>query len=408
MGQCPIREGLAVPRRVRDSSLENRSSRLKLKPRGKPYYRLIGDGLHLGYRKNAGGVGKWVVRRYIGNQTYVTDTVATADDVEDSNHDTVLTFFEAQERAREKRGYTGPYRVRDAVEAYLNNLGPERSHHPRTRVERHILPALGDKLVDAITAEDIRSWHRGLFGESADPEISRRHKVTANRNLGILKAALNLAFHDGKAQSDTAWRRAKPFPGVTVARTRYLTVDEAQRLLNACDPEFRLLVRGALETGARYGELCRLRVSDFNAAGTVHIRQSKSGKGRHIILTKDGARFFSQLCAGRKGDAPMFGREWKDHQQKGPIAKACERAKIEPAIVFHELRHTWASLGVMAGMPLQVVSKNLGHVDTKMVELHYGHLAPSYVVEQVQQFGPKYGILDETNIVPMGSKSSLR
>jgi integrase len=226
--------------------------------------------------------------------------------------------------------------------------------------------------------------------------------------LAILKASLNLAFHDGKAQSDTAWRRVKPFSGVVAARTRYLTVEEAQRLLNACDPEFRLLVRGALETGARYGELCRLRVSDFNAVGTVHIRQSKSGNGRHIILTKDGARFFSQLCAGRKGDAPMFGREWKDHQQKRPMALACERAKIEPAIGFHQLRHTWASLAVMAGMPLPVVSRNLGHASGKMVEMHYGHLAPSYVVDQVQQFGPKYGITDDTNIVPMGSTGSLR
>jgi hypothetical protein len=42
---------------------------------------------------------------------------------------------------------------------------------------------------------------------------------------------------------------------------------------------------------------------------------------------------------------------------------------------FHALRHTWASLAVMGGVPLLVVAKNLGHVDTRMVEKHYGHLA---------------------------------
>ena len=57
---------------------------------------------------------------------------------------------------------------------------------------------------------------------------------------------------------------------------------EAERLLNASDPDFRLLVRAGLETGCRYSELARLEVHDFNSdAGTVHIRKSKTGKERH-------------------------------------------------------------------------------------------------------------------------------
>jgi hypothetical protein len=53
----------------------------------------------------------------------------------------------------------------------------------------------------------------------------------------------------------------------------------------------------------------------------------------------------------------------------------------------------------MGGMPLPVVAKNLGHVDTRMVELHYGHLAPSYVVEQVRKHAPRYGIAEEENLI---------
>jgi hypothetical protein len=45
----------------------------------------------------------------------------------------------------------------------------------------------------------------------------------------------------------------------------------------------------------------------------------------------------------------------------------------------------------MAGMPLMVVAKNLGHVDTRQVERHYGHLAPSYVVDAVRAHAPKFG-----------------
>ena len=73
------------------------------------------------------------------------------------------------------------------------------------------------------------------------------------------------------------------------------------------------------------------------------------------------------------------------------MREAVKRAKIAPSISFHGLRHTWASLAVMAGMPLMVVGRNLGHVDTRMVEKHYGHLAASYVADEVRKSAPKFG-----------------
>ena len=70
---------------------------------------------------------------------------------------------------------------------------------------------------------------------------------------------------------------------------------------------------------------------------------------------------------------------------------ACERAGIVPSINFHGLRHSWASLAVMSGMPLMVVARNLGHSSTRMVEQHYGHLAPSYVADSIREHAPKFG-----------------
>jgi integrase len=90
----------------------------------------------------------------------------------------------------------------------------------------------------------------------------------------------------------------------------------------------------------------------------------------------------------------MFGREWATGLQVRRMQTVCKRARIEPAVGFHQLRHTWASHSVMAGMPLTIVARNLGHVDTKMVEKHYGHLAPSYVVDQVRKFAPRFGKVD--------------
>jgi integrase len=70
----------------------------------------------------------------------------------------------------------------------------------------------------------------------------------------------------------------------------------------------------------------------------------------------------------RRGD----GKPWNKSQQKVPMQETCARAKITPRISFHGLRHTWASLATMKGVPLMVVAKNLGHVDTRMVEKHTG------------------------------------
>jgi hypothetical protein len=64
-----------------------------------------------------------------------------------------------------------------------------------------------------------------------DAEAARRRKVSANRVLTILKAALNMAFRDGKVASDAQWRRVKPFSNVETARVAYLTLKECTRLL---------------------------------------------------------------------------------------------------------------------------------------------------------------------------------
>jgi integrase len=189
---------------------------------------------------------------------------------------------------------------------------------------------------------------------------------------------------------------------------RYLTLPEATRLLNGSAPDFRRLVRGALETGARYGELMVLKVADFNPdSGTIAIRQSKSGKPRHVVLTEEGATFFRTSTAGRAGSSFLFlkddGNAWLKDHQKEPMGEANERAKIDPPINFHGLRHTWASHAVMNGVPLMVVAKNLGHSDTRMVEKHYGHLAPSYVADAIRAGAPRFGKVEDPNVVPLNS-----
>jgi integrase len=420
-----------MPRKVRDSNLETRTARGRLPTRHKPYFRLIEPGLHLGYRKLTSGPGTWLARRYSGDGRYTLENLRTtdgalvlADDYQDSDHGRILNFAEAQHAARKVRGQhrtAGSYTVTNAVDDYLRFLesdgrAPHSIRDSRYRIDVFVRPQLGKTRLAALTTDHLRRWrdqianspprlrtrngekqkHREIIGEDA----KRARRATVNRTWTVLRAALNHAFREGKTDSDLAWRNLKPFRSVDAARIRYLTIAEAKRLINACDPAFRPLVEAALQTGCRYGELAALQVQDFNPdVGTLAIRRSKSGKARHVVLTDEGNALFEQLTAGRSGADPMFGNVWAKSQQARPMREAVDRAKIKPRISFHGLRHTWASLAVMAGMPLMVVAKNLGHGDSRMVEKHYGHLSESFIVSEVRRAAPRFNIKRNRKVI---------
>src|SRR5262249_49472529 len=202
-----------------------------------------------------------------------------------------------------------------------------------------------------------------------------------------------------------AWRRVRPFRGADSARTRYLTAAESKRLVNACEPAFRRLVQGALATGARYGELIRACVRDFNPeGGSLLIYRSKAGKPRHILLTGEATALFASWCAGRAADEFIFvtkdGAAWTRSLQGVPMRAACERARIRGAS-FHSLRHTYASLAVMAGMPLMVLARNLGHRDTRMVESTYGHLSRDHIRAAIDASAPRFGFKPDPTVMPL-------
>ena len=195
-----------------------------------------------------------------------------------------------------------------------------------------------------IPPKPLPASHKGGRGAEArtigdDDETQRRRRSSANRTLTVLKAALNRAWRDGRVSSDAAWRRVEPFESVDAARVHYLTLPEAGRLINASDPDFRLLVKAALLTGARYGELIRLQVHDFNSdSGTLAIRQSKTGKPRHVILTDEGIDFFGDLATGRAANELILrkadGNGWNTSHQARPMLRACAAGEPRSADQF--------------------------------------------------------------------------
>lgn len=269
-----------MARSARSSKLENRTQRSKLKEVHRPYWVGVGQGLYLGYRKGIKG-GAWIVRYYNKNK-YITKKLSKADDFQDANNIDVLDYFQAQAKAREfadtkAKGVVGvnnkDLTVIEVINNYLDWFKVHRKSytHAENVVKKHILPAFGKQLVNCLTTKMLRKWHESLaklpsglkdttpeednIAISNAPDDIRKRKATANRILTIMKAALNHAWRDGLVQTDAEWRKVKPFHNVDVPKIRYLELIECQKLINACNPDFRKLVCAALLTGCRYGEL---------------------------------------------------------------------------------------------------------------------------------------------------------
>jgi integrase len=377
--------------------------------------------------------------------------------MEEADGHRVLTFDQAQAMARERASVAqnrGPLRVAEAVEDYIQFLRVERktSDDAQRRAAVHILPSLGSTRVSDLTTDQLVRWRDGLVkgggflrgrkknGErrrKAEPltaDHRRARQATANRTWSILRGALNRAFKLGIVHDDLAWRRVKPFKNVSAARPGHLSVQECQRLLNAADATsgFRDLVHAALQSGCRYGELCRLRVRDYGR-GKLVIHEAKSGKPRDVVLSEEGEQFFEQLVAGRSGEEFMLrnqGRilravkteraqaelagvepdftsieqdpgDWRPSEQSRPMLEACRSANISPPIGFHGLRHTWASLSIESGLSLILAARNLGHSDTRMVEKFYGHLVEDFVSREIRKSAPTFGVVAQTNVRPL-------
>jgi hypothetical protein len=237
-------------RTIKDSKLGNREARSKLEARPKPHYRMVEEGLHLGYRKPRGrrgkpaGAGKWVMRRYIGEQAYVVETIGIADDLSQANGNSIFDFKQAQNKARtfmpgaDKKA--GHFTVKDALKDYFEKIEDEgrSSYDSRRRIEPYI-DRIANTECGKLDSRELRKWLAAIaraparlrtregekqkyrFLDHDNAEALRRRKATANRTWTVLRAALNLAYKDGKIASPSAWEKVDPFESVDAARIRF-------------------------------------------------------------------------------------------------------------------------------------------------------------------------------------------
>jgi integrase len=436
-----------MPRQTKDQPITTRAARERLAARAEPYWRALDAGVALGYRKARNG-GTWIARVMLDGK-YREGALGRADDALKPEGVTVLDYRQAEAKGRAwasaqhhkaagldpEHDTRAPYTIADAIRDYLADYkrrGGKGLAQTQFAVDAHILPSLGPVRADRLSRQRLAAWRDALADapprlrsaggaagqnvrelDGADPDVLRRRRASTNRVLTILKAALNHAHQSGHVGSKEAWAAVKPFREADAPTIRFLTDAEATRLVNACPADLRRIVVGALLTGMRYGEIARLRVSDFNSdAGTVTVATSKSGTPRHVVLTDEGRAFFGQVTASKPAGALAFTREdggaWAKSYQFRPLREACAAARIAPAVSFHILRHTYASRLAVRGTPMPVIAAQLGHEGTRMTERHYAHLTPSYVAQTVRSLFGATGFVPASNVIVVDARPANR
>ena len=369
-----------MARRVRASTLENRTARLKLEPRKKPYhFTIIAPGIAVGYRRCA-GPGRWVLRAADGHGAYWTDTIALADDHEPADGSTVCTFWQAQDKARILvRGESAgdrPATVENALDAYERDLATRGGLVANAAVVRRLIPStLLARPVGLLTFRELRHWRDGL--------LDGRKASSVNRHCKSLKAALNLAAStDPRIGNAAVWRSAlASLPDAHTARHVGLPERDVRKIVAAAyavAPWLGLWTEVAATTGARPSQIARLDAGDLQegrADPRLMMPSSKKGRGRKRIerrpvpIPPSLAAKLRAAAAGRSpGDPLLFqdgGTRWRSAGHVKPFAQAAAQAGLA-GVTAYALRHSSIIRALLAGVPVRVVAA--GH-DTSVAML---------------------------------------
>jgi integrase len=403
--------GHHMARKVSFSALESRSARLRLKIRRRPYSGpSLARGIALMYRRNKTN-GTWVLKASDGHGAYWTKGFALADDFEDSDGKSVLTFYEAQDSAKklargeDGRADTAPITVDRALKDYRRDLearsaNPYNAEHPRL----HLTSVLLSKPVALLTATELKKWRDGLLGKMAPSTI--------NRTCRCLCAALALAAqHDERIRNRDAWEVGLAgLPDAQEARNVIMSDDKVLELIAAAyrlDHQLGLLTDTLAITGARPSQAVRLHVQDLHnhplrpklmmpksAKGGGRNRSVKKAERYSVPITMQLAAKLKAAAKGRADDTPLLlqsdGSPWDQnpgqnyHRQVDRIVTAIG---LNPAeVTMYCLRHSSIVRMLLRNVPIRLVA-SLHNTSVAMIEKHYSRYITEHSVDDITRAG---------------------
>ena len=262
--------------------------------------------------------------------------------------------------------------LKDAADNYLelySKLAKRKSSWERDKISvAHLNAFFGDKRLKDLTPDDAAHYknHRADDGKSAK---------TSNAELACLRSICRKALTDGKIEAYPLGTR-KLLQKTKAYKPRILTEDEARRLVAAAHPgQLQPAVVIWLNTGLRHRELLKLRREDVDFKErliTVIAENSKNGKPRTIPVNEAVA----EILAARPGVVNLFENPTTGKPLRSlikPFQTAVAKAEIKGRLRIHDLRHTYATWQIKAGVDVKTLSELLGHSDAKITLDLYCH-----------------------------------
>lgn len=254
-----------------------------------------------------------------------------------------------------------------------------------------------EQRLNTITPVSLEGARQYLLNRGLTPQ-------RGNRYTAWLRKVLNLAVRDGKLASNPV-TKVKAFKEPK-GRTRFLTVDEEEKLMNALGPVYAPWARLAILTGLRQKEQFSLRWVDVDLKqGLITLPATKTGDVQYVPLSEDAKAILHDMDA-KAAVAEAEAIAYEKKRSKWVFPSGNPETHIDPDnfmdkfreavrqsgidwVTWHELRHTFASRLAMSGANLSTIAALLRHSTTALVK-RYAHLSSSYsktAVDQVATFG---------------------
>lgn len=281
----------------------------------------------------------------------------------------------------------GEHTVAELVTQYLKMVSPRKSSASQQR-DRVILTRFATRWGKS----PLRDLTTQVIEEYLSKRIAQVTFATASKELGVLKAAFRCAIRWG-------WATHSPFVGIVLnqegtARTRWLTSDEENQLLNHCPTDIRDIAIVGLDTGLRPGSLVGLQCAWVQPAATSLIIPREHTKTKAfpitIPLTTRAADIIRRNLETARSDYLFVSGTCRPYTC-AEVNRLLQRAALKAGITdicVYTLRHTFISRLVQAGVSLPEIAALAGHRDIRMT-MRYAHLAPQHLRDSISTLEAK-------------------
>jgi integrase len=283
----------------------------------------------------------------------------------------------------------------DLIDRYIRDVLPTKGTQKSNQKSQLIWwkEQIGDYTLADVTPALLGECRDLLLNSSTHYKV-KRSPATTNRYLAALAHALSVAVQEWGWLDDSPMRKIRK-PTEPRGRVRFLSDDERERLLKACEesdsPYLYTVVVLALSTGARKSEIMNLKWKDVDLnRNRITLEETKNHERRILPLAGHALQLVKDMASVRRIDTHLlFSSSAPDRPAdvRYHWNTALRKAGIEN-FRFHDLRHTAASALAMNGASLAEIADVLGHKTLQMVK-RYAHLSEAHTARVVARMNEK-------------------